>query len=147
MSESTIETCASCGARNRLRPLEIERSPQCGRCGAALPWKVTGTDANWATVTAGTTPILVDFWAPWCAPCKALEPILDRLARKAAGNLKIVTLDIDRNPTIRSRYRVEGIPALVLVRDGEIVDRWVGVRPLRFLEEVLRGAGVEIGES
>jgi thioredoxin 2 len=78
---------------------------------------------------AASVPVLVDFWAPWCGPCKLIEPALDELAREHAGRLKIVRLNIDEAPAIAGRYGVQGVPTLMVVRDGEEVDRLTGAAP------------------
>jgi thioredoxin 2 len=79
-------------------------------------------------------PVLVDLWAPWCGPCRMMAPALEQLARERAGRLKIVKLNVDDHPAIAARYRVQGIPLLVLARDGEELARLTGAAPLPRLQ-------------
>ena len=84
-------------------------------------------DANFASeVLAASETVLVDFWAEWCPPCKAMDPILDRLAGELAGTVKIVKLDVDSNPGITAQYNVRAMPTLILFKGGEPADRKVG---------------------
>jgi thioredoxin 1 len=88
------------------------------------------TDASFdQEVMKSTTPVLVDFWAPWCVPCKAIAPILDQLAGEYAGRLKVVKLNVDDNPQVPSRFGVRGIPNLLIVRGGEVKDQIIGAVP------------------
>ena len=84
-------------------------------------------DANFATeVLAAKQTVLVDFWAEWCPPCKAMDPILDQLAGELAGTVKIVKLDVDSNPGITAQYNVRAMPTLILFKGGAPADRKVG---------------------
>ena len=99
-------------------------------------------DSDFETeVLAGDLPVLVDFWAEWCGPCKAFAPVLDELAGAYGGRLKVAKLDVDKNPQTPPKYGIRGIPTLLLFKDGELVGQQVGAlsKPqlTAFLEEHL----------
>jgi len=125
--------CPSCGARNRVGPIARGR-PRCPRCKNGLPWVVDADPATFAAETTASVPVVVDFWAGWCAPCRMIAPVLQDLAARHAGRLKVVKVDVDANPQLAQRFGAASIPLLVALRDGREVDRVVGALPRRALE-------------
>jgi thioredoxin 1 len=98
----------------------------------------TSFDGKPQTVTEATfdqevmrarQPVLVDFWAPWCGPCRMTDPILEKMAHELAGRLVVAKVNVDENPYISQRFGVQSIPTMMIVKNGQIVDRWVGAYP------------------
>jgi thioredoxin 2 len=133
---ATITSCPHCGTRNRLRP-HPTAIPRCASCKRPLPWLVDATSETFDEEVRAAVPVIVDFWAPWCGPCTMVSPTLERLARDRAGALKVVKLNVDEAPQLAAEHRAMSIPTLVVMRDGEEVDRVVGALPPRQLEERL----------
>src|SRR5690349_24982436 len=88
------------------------------------------TDASFeADVLKSSQPVLIDFWAPWCGPCRAIAPVVEELAKEYAGKLKVVKMNVDENPQTPSRYGVRGIPNLILFKGGQVKEQIVGAVP------------------
>ena len=91
-------------------------------------------------VIKSSVPVLIDFWAPWCGPCKAIAPIIDELAKDYAGKLKVVKLNVDDNPETAARYGVRGIPNLLIIKNGQVKDQIVGAVPKGHLVKAVDNA-------
>ena len=130
----TLMPCPSCGATNRV-PIErvtTGTKAVCGRCKTPLATAapVIVDDRTFADVVERSpVPVLVDMWAPWCGPCRMVSPALENLARQYAGKMKLVKVNVDESPAISRRFEVQGIPTLLLVREGEVVARQTGAAP------------------
>jgi thioredoxin 2 len=131
MSTATVP-CQFCDKLNRVALDRLHALPKCGSCGVPLrldrPLRVS--DSNLDKVVSGTdVPLLVDFHADWCGPCKVMAPVLDEIAAERAGSLVITKLDTDRNPALASRYGIRGIPTVIVFRSGREAAREVGAVP------------------
>ena len=101
------------------------------------------TDTTFETeVLNSELPVLTDFWAPWCGPCRAIGPVVEELAAEYAGRLKVSRVNIDENPRTPARYGVQGIPNLILFQNGEVKKQMVGAVPKALIEKAIQG---EIG--
>ena len=132
-STGTIVACPNCHTKNRVRATS-SGVPRCSVCQTLLPWIVEAGPDSFDEEIAASVPVLVDFWAPWCGPCRMVSPLVERLGAEHAGGLKVVKLNVDEAPAISARFGVQGIPLLVVIRDGSEVDRLVGAAPLARLQ-------------
>ena len=88
-------------------------------------------------VLKSSTPVLIDFWAPWCGPCKAIAPVVEELSKEYAGKLKVVKMNVDENPNTPARYGVRGIPNLIIFKAGQVKDQIVGAVPKAHLVKAI----------
>jgi len=142
--DEMIIRCLNCGAKNRMPENRLHDRPRCGKCSEPLVVKgdeahpVDVTDATFSQeVISSPGSVLVDCWAPWCGPCRMTAPILDELADKYAGGVKITKLNVDENPLIASQYGIQSIPTMLLFKDGKLVNKLVGALPKEEIERHL----------
>ena len=139
-SAATV-ACPFCATLNRVNMERVADRPKCGNCGRPilLDRPVAVSDATFEQVITETTvPVLVDFYADWCGPCKIMAPLLDDAAHRRAGQLLVLKLDTDRNPVTGQRFGIRGIPTLILFRSGKEASRRVGAIPPAELETFLK---------
>lgn len=136
--------CPFCLTLNRIDLRKAGDRPRCGSCEKPMlldrPVKVEEEDFQ-RTVLGSEGPVLVDFYADWCGPCKAMAPLLDEIARQETGRLLVAKLDTDRAPGLSQKLGIRGIPTLILFDGGEEVDRAVGFDPDRVRELADQAAG------
>jgi thioredoxin 2 len=132
-----ITRCPSCGRRNRVRG-DAAGTTKCGNCHAPLPWIVDAGDANFVErVQGAAVPVLVDFWAPWCGPCRTVSPALEQLAGDTPGKLKLVKVNVDSAPGLQQKLGIQSIPTLMVFRDGQVIARQTGAAPVAALRSWL----------
>ena len=135
-----IIVCPDCGKKNRV-PAAATGRPRCANCHQDLPWIAEATEADFADVVErASLPVVVDLWAPWCGPCRMISPALEEVAQRLRGRMKLVKVNVDENPQISARFGVQGIPTLLLFRDGLVIDRVVGARGAEQLQAWIEGA-------
>jgi thioredoxin 2 len=135
--------CIFCLSLNRVDMDRVQDRPKCGQCGKPMlldrPIRVSDQDLE--RVVAGTdVPVLVDFYADWCGPCKIMAPVLDEVARDFQGRAIVAKLDTDRSPTMAVRFAIRGIPTLIAFSGGREFRREVGAVPKGRLQELLEEA-------
>ena len=145
-----VVSCSKCGAKNRVDESRLETSEaKCGRCGATLtnaaaqeskPVIITDQSFEREVLQATGPPVLVDCWAPWCGPCRAIAPVMDQLAAESQGSYRITKLNVDENPQTSARYQISSIPTMLIFKDGKLIDRLVGAQPKQNIAERLRVA-------
>jgi thioredoxin 2 len=135
---SDVVACPTCGKKNRV-PAAAAGVPRCANCHSPLPWLTTADDTDFDKVAGESPlPVLVDLWAPWCGPCRMVAPGVEQAARKMAGLLKVVKVNVDQAPAVTARYNAASIPTLLVLDHGKVKARQVGAVPadalLRWVE-------------
>jgi thioredoxin 2 len=136
--------CVFCDTLNRVDLAKAANRPACGECGKPMlldrPVKIAQDDFD-KTVLGATAPVLVDFYADWCGPCRMVAPFVDEIAQKNVGRMLVAKVDTDRAPEVATRYGIRSIPTLIVFQGGAEVDRSVGFEPERVRALVARVAG------
>lgn len=149
MSQGTIRSCPSCGANNRVLYARLAEQARCGKCGTTLPSISEPIAVDQSGELAdllrdSALPVLIDFWAPWCGPCRTVAPEIAKVAAQAAGRLLVVKVNTDVDPAVGQRYRIQGIPTMAVYVGGREVERTSGARPAAaingFVEQALSRA-------
>ena len=121
--------CPYCGQTNRV-PAAAAGTPRCGKCHQPLPWITDADDTTFGDIAdAAKIPVIVDLWAPWCGPCRAVSPALEQLARDLAGQVKLVKVNVDVSPRLSQRFGAQAIPTLLVLRGGQVTARQTGAAP------------------
>ncbi len=136
-------SCQFCLTLNRVDVSKFNHSPKCGSCGKPIlldrPIRVTDDDFN-QVIGKSEIPVMVDFFADWCGPCKIMAPILDEFAHQHIGEILVAKLDTDRNPSTTEEYGIRGIPTMIVFNKGVEVARRTGAVPREELEKLLVAA-------
>jgi thioredoxin 2 len=137
-----IRKCPSCGKNNRIPPEHLADRGRCGACKAELPPVAEPIEADPETfdsiIGGARVPVLVDFWAAWCGPCRMVAPIVEQIATEYEGQIKVGKLDVDANQRTAVRFNVRSIPSILFFKDGQLVDTVVGAVPKPILERKVK---------
>ena len=144
-SAALVRKCPACGTSNRVPAEHLADTGRCGSCKGPLPPVADPIEADPQlfddVVQGATVPILVDFWAAWCGPCRMAAPEVHRTAQNLAGRAVVLKVDTDAHPDLAQRYGVRGIPNFVVLKQGKVVLQQAGFVPHTRMEEWLRSAG------
>jgi thioredoxin 2 len=142
-----IRTCQVCGQKNRVRAAHLTATVRCGRCKKTLHPITEPIDADGEVfddvLRNAKVPVLVDFWAAWCAPCRMAAPEVHRVASDMAGRAIVLKVDTERYPEIAARYNVQGIPNFVVLNNGQVVLQQPGLVQAAEMKRWLESAGAD----
>lgn len=144
MRGAIVRECKNCGAKNRIPPEHLADTGRCGKCKTELPPMGAPIEADRDSfegiVSSVKVPVLVDFWATWCAPCRASAPGVRKLAESMAGRAVVLKVDTDKHPELASRYNVQGIPNFVVLKNGRVVSQQAGMARIEQMRDWLEQA-------
>jgi thioredoxin 2 len=139
-----IRECSACGQKNRIPGKRVASTGKCGKCQAALPPSREPIDADSAlfddVVKNADVPVLVDFWAPWCGPCRMVAPEVKKVAESVAGQAAVLKLNTEQHPDVAARFGITSIPSFFVFKRGEVVAQQVGALNQQGLRQLLERA-------
>jgi thioredoxin 2 len=140
-NRGVLTTCPSCGSVNRLAYPLLNRTARCGKCHTTLPAPSSPIEVQGAffddLLSASLLPVVVDFWAPWCGPCRAMAPEFEKVARALAGKALVIKVNTETEPELSERFGIRSIPTIAVFRNGREVTRLAGARPAVEIERLV----------
>jgi thioredoxin 2 len=138
-SKGVITACSACGQFNRLAYSRLSAATRCGKCHTSItppgqPIETPDAASFDAAVARSDLPVVVDFWAPWCAPCRMVAPELEKVARSHAGDYLVLKVNTDAVPELGERFRIQSIPTMAVFAGGRETGRTAGARPAAEIE-------------